>query len=292
MVTIIIIIIIVIFGGIIAFPFLKRILGVFSNPIQIHDKTPESFNIPFKEVWIPTKNDCSLYGWWIPGSTNKIDNNDKSIVLVHGWGRNVGRMLPYIEVLHHAGFNLLTFDSRNHGSSDSDRYSTMLKFAQDIHAVVDFLERSYCDSSITLGVIGLSIGGGAALYAASLDTRIMKLVTVGALGDPKTVIRSQLIRNRIKSRIIQSLLFKYLEYKIGISFEELAPINRVQEIRAEMMIIHGENDEVVPVRQAHQLAENGNPDRIQLWVMPGRGHSDCHEHSDFWKSITYFFHNN
>lgn len=262
---------------------------MFSNSIQIHDKTPGNFDIPFKEVWIPTKNECSLYGWWVPGSTNKIGNNDKSIVLVHGWGRNVGRMLPYIEVLHHAGFNLLTFDSRNHGSSDSDRYSTMLKFAQDIHAVVDFLERSYSDSSVILGVLGLSIGGGAALYAASMDTRIMKLVTVGALGDPKTVIRSELIRNGITSRVIQNLLFKYLEHQIGISFEGIAPINRVQEIHADTMIIHGENDEVVPVRQARQLAENGKSERIRLWVMAGKGHSDCHEHSEFWQSITDFF---
>jgi pimeloyl-ACP methyl ester carboxylesterase len=208
---------------------------------------------------------------------------------VHGWGRNVGRVLPYIDVLHHAGFNVLAFDSRNHGSSDSDRYSTMLKFAQDIKAAVDFLEKSYKNSIITLGVVGLSIGGGAALYAASIDTRIMKLVTVGALGDPKAVIQSELKRNGIASKIIQKLLLRYLEHHVGISFEDLAPINRIKNIQAEVMIIHGEDDEVVPARQAHQLVENGNSEQIRLWLMPGKGHSNCHEHPEFWKSIKDFF---
>ncbi len=109
------------------------ILKAFKNPVRQHDKTPEDIGIPFKEISIATKNNCSLYGWWIPGKEKA-----PLLILVHGWGRNVGRMMPYIEKLHKAGFNLIAFDSRNHGSSDADQHSTMLKFAEDIHSTIEY----------------------------------------------------------------------------------------------------------------------------------------------------------
>ena len=100
------------------------ILKAFKNPVRLHDRTPADLEIPFNEISIPTKNNCSLYGWWIPGA-----ETSPTIILVHGWGRNAGRMMPYIKKLHEKGFNLIAFDSRNHGTSDADNYSTMLKFA-------------------------------------------------------------------------------------------------------------------------------------------------------------------
>ena len=50
------------------------ILKAFKNPVRLHDKTPEDLHIPFTEITIPTKNNCSLYGWWIPGK-DKVSFN-------------------------------------------------------------------------------------------------------------------------------------------------------------------------------------------------------------------------
>ena len=84
-------------------------------------------NKNFSEINFKTENDRNLYGWWIDG------NKDAPLlILVHGWGRNCGRMLPYIEKLYKEGYNLLAFDSRNHGISDKDEFSSMPKFTEDI----------------------------------------------------------------------------------------------------------------------------------------------------------------
>ena len=144
----IIVILVIVFAGL----FMLMMKG-FKNHERKHSKTPGNFNIDFKEILIPTRNNRSLYGWWIPNKKSL-----PTIILVHGWGRNVERMMPYISRFR-KNFNLLAFDSRNHGNSDRDKYSTMVKFAEDISASVDYLIDQIKISNKNIGVIGLSIGG-------------------------------------------------------------------------------------------------------------------------------------
>jgi len=91
---------------------------------------------------------------------------------MHGWGRNAGRLIPYIKNLQDNGFNLLAFDTRHHGNSDHDKFSSMVKFAQDISASIDFIEADPITEKDNVFLIGLSIGGAASIYAAAADSRI------------------------------------------------------------------------------------------------------------------------
>ena len=47
------------------------ILHLFRVPRTLHHLTPEKSGIPFKEIKFPTKNNCHLYGWWMP-SQNEL----------------------------------------------------------------------------------------------------------------------------------------------------------------------------------------------------------------------------
>ncbi len=121
-----------------------------------------------------------------------MEKKSPLIILVHGWGRNAGRMMPYIDQFHKAGLNLLAFDSRNHGSSDSDQHSTMLKFAEDINASIEFASEKGWMNFSKIGLVGLSIGGAASIYAAAHDDRIKAVITVGAFAEPQEVMKKQL----------------------------------------------------------------------------------------------------
>ena len=128
-----------------------------------------------------------------PTSPKKI----KTILLVHGWNRNLGRMMPYIKQLHPEGYNLFVFDARNHGSSDTDGLSSMPKFAEDIIAALDYLENSLIQKGGKIGVIGLSMGGSATIYAAATDKRISRIATVGAFAHPADVMKLEMKKRHI-----------------------------------------------------------------------------------------------
>jgi pimeloyl-ACP methyl ester carboxylesterase len=263
----------------------RAILNGFKNPEQKHNQTPADYGIPFTEISIPANNNCNLYGWWIAGKPSK-----PLVILVHGWGRNVGRMLPYIANLSSPGFNLIAFDSRNHGSSDKDSFSSMLKFAEDIHSVIQFAYANYTFSSVCL--VGLSIGGAASIYAAAFDSRIKKVITVGAFANPAAVMTKQLKDRRIPYFPFTWLLLKYLEKLIGKKFDEIAPVQNISNCRAEILLIHGDKDQTVPVLQATLLNQAAMPGSSTLWIIRGRGHSDCHEETDYWEKVLNFLNKN
>jgi len=258
------------------------ILRAFKNPVRLHDRTPADLEIPFNEINIPTKNNCSLYGWWIPGA-----ETSPAIILVHGWGRNAGRMMPYIKKLHEKGFNLIAFDSRNHGTSDTDNYSTMLKFAEDIKCAINYASDNGLLTEKNVGVVGLSIGGAAAIYASAHDERIKAVVTVGAFAHPMEVMKKQLKDHYIPFPYIW-LAMKYIQNKVGFKFSDIAPVNHIYNSDAEFLLIHGEKDITIPIEQAEKLINKGKKGNVQLWKLPNKGHSNCHHEESFWNKVNDF----
>ena len=259
------------------------IVRSFKIPSQKHCKTPADHNIPFVEVSIATKNNKKLYGWWIAEKENA-----PTIILMHGWGKNVGRLMPYIKNLYGKGFNLLAFDSRNHGSSDRDDFSSMVKFAEDICASIDFIENQPTAQKDNIFLIGLSIGGAASIYAAAHDARVKKIVTIGAPSNPADVMALHIRKKHIPQPVIW-LAFEFLQYKIGKRFSEIAAVQNIFKTDAKVLLIHGTDDKVVPFSQAELLMQASKEGQSQLWAIAGKGHSNCHYEKGFWDKILAFF---
>ena len=84
--------------------------------------------------------------------------------------------LPYTRELLRRGFDVLTFDFRNHG--DSGRitgYEPMPWVTNyevlDVRAAIDYLAAREDVRALPIGLLGLSRGGTAALCAAARDSR-------------------------------------------------------------------------------------------------------------------------
>ncbi|MCJ7802361.1 MAG: alpha/beta fold hydrolase [Candidatus Marinimicrobia bacterium] len=250
--------------------------------------TPAKYGFGFDEISIPTKNNKNLYGWWIPAE-NPTNENKPTIILIHGWSRNVDRTMAFIKKLQPAGYNLLAFDSRSHGKSDDDKYSSMVKFMEDIRAAIDFSEKQPNTDINRVGLLGLSIGGSASIYAATLDKRIKSVVTVGAFSHPKKVMGLEFKKHKIPYYPFVWIIFKYMEFRIGAKFDDIAPSNNIAKSDANIFLIHGIDDATVPIKQADELFEASNHDKVKLWKIEGKGHSDCNHHPDFWLKVLDFY---
>ncbi|MBN2614268.1 MAG: alpha/beta fold hydrolase [Bacteroidales bacterium] len=253
----------------------------FKNPVARHE-IPE--NTPFKinEVFIPTVNNKKLYAWWIP-----VDTNAPTIIFIHGWGRNAQRLMTYLNQFCCQGFNLLAFDARSHGNSEKDGQANMLKFAEDILSVADYVNRETEIKSNDFYLVGLSIGGAASIYAAAHDQRIKKVVTVGAFARPDTVITKELKARHIPGPVIW-LLYKIYKIFQNLDAEAIAPVHHIASAKAKFLLIHGEEDLVVPADEGKKLKEAAGT-KAELWLIPGKGHSDCHLETGFWERLLIFF---
>ena len=197
----------------------------------------------------------------------------------------------YIRNLYTSGYNILAFDSRNHGSSDPDDYSSMVKFSEDIQSCLDFLQLRSEVNMDQIGVIGLSIGGSAAILASSQDNRIKSIITVGSFAHPADLMAYEFKKRHIPYFPLIWIFFKYLEWKIGLKMDQIAPQNTIHLSDSKILLIHGENDNVCPVEQAKVLLREGNKDQVYLWRIPDKGHSDCHRHPEYWFKIDNFLQN-
>ncbi|OJX38147.1 MAG: hypothetical protein BGO78_08960 [Chloroflexi bacterium 44-23] len=260
----------------------RLIARMYRNPQKAYQATPQKYEIAFQKMHIPLGRDSQLFGWWMPSSPGAA-----TIILVHGWGRNLSRMLPYIGRIYPLGYNLLAFDARNHGSSSPEAHPTVATFAEDTLAAINFVVNSGLVTSYEFGVIGLSIGGGAAINAASVDHRIKGIITVGALSHPTKVMELEFQKRNVP-HFIPTLLFRYIKLRFGIDFNKIAPVNNIANVTAEIFLIHGSEDTTIPLAQGQMLAEAANAEKTQLWVVPVKGHSDCETDPDFWLKVETF----
>jgi len=265
--------------------FFDQLIGrMYRYEKKKHSSTPEKYQIPFDEVRIPASGEAYRYGWWIPTSPDA-----PTLILVHGWGRNLARMMLYIQKLHPMGYNLLAFDARNHGSSSPVKHPTVGTFSEDTLAAVGFVAKNGLISSHNIGVIGLSVGGGAAINAAGWDNRIKSVITVGAISHPVEVMNFEFQKRRVPPFVAATLL-TYMRFRFRLDFDKIAPVNNIPNAEAEIFIIHGNDDKTVPLQQGRALEAAGKKEKTDLWIVPGKGHSDCDTHPQFWEQVSVFLH--
>jgi pimeloyl-ACP methyl ester carboxylesterase len=252
---------------------------MYETKKEPHRFTPEKYGLPFDEVQIPATDGTHLYGWWIASTPAA-----PTLILLHGWGRNLARTMPYIQALHPLGYNLLAFDARNHGSSSPVEHPTVGTFSQDVLSVVEFLHGRGVNA---IGMVGLSVGGGASINAAGWDERIRSVITVGAISHPAELMKYEFRKRHVPS-FVAAFMLAYMRWRYGLDFDAIAPVNNLPKSNADFLLIHGDHDETVPLAQARALFAAGKPARTRLWVVPDKGHSDCNSHPQFWETVGGF----
>lgn len=267
---------------IVLFIVMTRVFNTYPVP---YSGSPADDKIPYETVNFISGKGLKLHAWWIASETM----TDKPVlVLVHGWRRNAERMLPYVRALHR-DFRLLVFDSRNHGKSESDNFTSMPKFTEDIIAALNYLDARQDVGEGPYGLIGLSMGGGASIYAAAKDKRINKVVTVGAFANPADIMKREYSKRHIPYFPLVYLLFEYFQFRIGERFSHFAPENQIGRSEATFLIVHGRKDTTAPFSHASRLQASAKPGKTELFEIEAAGHSDCHEFSGFWERIKEFF---
>jgi pimeloyl-ACP methyl ester carboxylesterase len=249
-------------GAMYAAPALLK--KTFAPPQRDASQTPAEFGLPGEQIWLESVNGTSLHAWFIPA----VEAPAPAVVVLHGWGANGSLLLPLAPHLHEAGYHALFLDARNHGLSEHDDFSSLPRFAEDLEMGVAWLRE--CDDVTTVAVVGHSVGAGAAILAASRDPEIAAVVSMSAFAHPREMMTDQLRLTRLPGQVSGALLWP-IERIIGHRFDEIAPQHRIQQVECPVLIVHGDADQVIPVKDAFRLFEMA-PDG-QVLIVPGGEHA-------------------
>jgi len=253
---------IVLVAGTLAAPLFLR-----PNPRLLPARTPADVGLPFEQVtFSPPDLPLVLRAWLMPLAGAKA-----SVVFVHGGGED-NRSLPFgngLELMRDlvgAGYQVLAPDLRNFGESDASpdgRISFGLHESDDVIGAVDFLETR--GGSARVAVIGFSMGGSAAIYAAARDPRIAAVVSDSAFADSRAIVSGFVHAVIGIPPWLSSPLLWTADAIHGMKLGAGRAIDVVARIPPRpLLIVHDRRDSIVPVEHARRLAAAAPGS--ELWV--------------------------
>ncbi len=254
---------------------LKRHMAPPQRP-QPH--TPADLGLPEVPITLQSVNGTDLHGWFIPAG-----GTAPAVVVLHGWGANASLMLPLAPHLHRAGLHALFLDARNHGRSEHDDFVSMPRFAEDLDVAIDWLHE--LDDVSDIGVIGHSVGAGAALLVGSRRNDLSAIVSVSAFAHPGEIMASAPPMSRMPARV-RTGVFRTMEKTIGARFNDIAPRSTVARVKAPLILVHGDADDVVPISNLFELAQRAP--QARTLIVPGANHASLKEFEPYMGTILGF----
>ena len=235
------------------------VLQVPRNPVQ---DTPNWGRVT--DTRIPTADGGQLEVWRIePEGPSR-----GTVVLAHGWSRNRDRMVPRARLFGEMGFTTVIHSARDHGRSTRHHFMNAVKFAEDIEAVLNWI-----DEPVLL--YGHSAGAAGAVIAASRNPdRITVLFLEGCYARTKEALRS-LYRNYnlIFGILLGPMIVLWMDIFYRFRMDQVSPARLAPQLDIPVLIIHGEKDQNFPLHHAWRLRDSFPAGKANLFVAKGADHS-------------------
>jgi pimeloyl-ACP methyl ester carboxylesterase len=171
------------------------------------------------------------------------------------------------------GVAAVTFNFRGCGDSDGD--FDMLGWTRDLEVVLDHvLNTPHIDPS-RLMVLGFSGGGAASIYVAAQTDHVYGLAVVGTPAhfrifekDPREIVEDFQERGIIRNPNFPPDVSRWIK-----AFEEIEPRRWIAQFKGKhLLIVHGDADELIPLKHARVLFDAAPKGITELSVVPGGEH--------------------
>jgi hypothetical protein len=181
------------------------------------------------------------------------------ILFFHGNGEVVSDYDEIAPVYHQRRLNLVVADYRGYGNSNG--VPTLTDLVQDAHAILREIKKELSKRGLRsdLWIMGRSLGSISAFELAYRYQDAIRGLIIES-GFPSVV------------RIIMHLGVPIHEVNLEKIDQEC--LEMIHKIFIPTLIIHGERDTLVPLREAKDIFNHLGTDRKELLIIPSANHND------------------
>ena len=216
------------------------------------------------------------------------------IMFCHEYCSDMQSCARYCRPLTRVGYDVFTFDFRNHGQSASETGYTPRQWltereVADIRGAVAYAHRWLASEGrpAELGLFGISRGACTAVMAAAESDSVKAIVLDGAFSTDTTIeyfmkrwayifasVRV-LYENHPPAfwRFLRWVMIRFAQREFGCSFPSVRKAVRRMRPRP-IFFIHGEKDSYLPEEQSRMLYALAADPR-ELWIVPGARHNQA-----------------
>lgn len=226
--------------------------GFIFFPEKQIEATPRDHGLAYEEIYFRTDDGLRLNGWWIPGTGSPL-----TILWFHGNGGNISHRLDNITLRHNLlGTNIFIFDYREYGRSEG-RASEEGTY-RDAEAAIRYLRSRKDVDPSKIVFLGESLGSAVAVEMATrydcaaliLESPFLSIPEIAKVSFPLLPVGS-LLQTRYDT------------------------LSKIEQITAPLLVVHGENDEIVPFRQGQRLFEAAREPK-EFYGIKGARHNDLY----------------
>jgi len=217
-----------------------------------------------EEIEIETPDGVRLVAWYAPAKQDK-----PTILYFHGNAGNAAGRAEKIETMRTGGNGVFYLNNRGYGGS-AGKPSEAANVA-DAVAAYDYLAGRGVGAK-EIVAYGESLGSGQAVQLAA-KRKLRAVVLEAPLTSTVDVGRS---------------VYWFLPLGLILT-DQFRNIDQIKQVEVPVLIIHGENDEVIPLAHGERVHGAANvPKRLE--VVPGAAHNDLFEHGA-WNRVQNFLDN-
>ena len=199
-----------------------------------------------------------------------------TVLILHGYhdDMNQPRYLMWARVLAAEGYRAVLLDQRGHGQSTGDWSSYGVREARDLTEVLDYLDRQELLVP-PVGAMGVSFGGATAVHLADRDPRVRALVLISTYTSMRDVVPDfgRAIGFDSYTDAKFQRIVTYAGEHAHFDPDDSDVIGKVARLDRPVLIIHGEDDYLIPIQHALRIEEAAHRDEVRLVRIAGADHT-------------------
>ncbi|NJM61623.1 MAG: alpha/beta hydrolase [Oscillatoriales cyanobacterium RU_3_3] len=229
------------------------------QPTTTIQKTPDAFNIPYEEVWLPVKARSTkvekIHGWWLPAASQQSLG---TLLYLHGRGFNIGANINQSYRFRELGFSVLLVDYRGYGRSQGS-FPSENRIYEDAETAYNYLvkQRQLLPDRIVL--YGHSMGGAVAVELAIKHPEAAGLIVQSSFTSMLDMVKSY---NWMRLFPLRLLLTQ--------RFDSMA---KIKSLQIPVLFAHGTADPLIPAAMSKKLFDRA-PEPKQIVLVPDAKHNN------------------
>lgn len=212
-------------------------------------------------------NGLALRGLWY-----ESDASDRTVLVCMGNTGNCSWFVPFAEILHGGGFDVLLFDYQGFGRSEG--VANLLSLPGDALAAWRFVAEVKGRAPAQVGLLGISLGSVLALQLAAA-------VQPAACAVEDVFFPDEELAAKVGAPDSAAARLALAALK-GLVLPQVDPRANARRFAGPLFLLHGDLDWLLTPMATLRLLEQ-RPERTRAWILAGTGHSPDSLQIDEWE---------